>query len=249
MIFRRDGYRDIKKILALGAMLALGACAHQSAKPPIQKNLSQAYADAVRDAEIVEPNEISKNLTAITPLNPALEWSGDRQKVLVTTWTSWDGYDNSVGQTQALSREVWVTVVPEVKNFCRARYKFPEQTILRLEQLLGLPPGDNKTKFVEMWVSPSDLFRPSPDPEISDHEAELDFPVSDRFVTVSKEHKEWFKNLRKTSYGENGYPWTRLGYTYDWGNPESEVGLSEFVIRAGANVKVHSVTKTIKYCE
>ncbi len=64
---------------------------------------------------------------------------------------------------------------------------------------------------------------------------------------VSAEYIEWFTALQSKSYGENGYPWTRLGYTYDWGNPESEVGLSEFVIEAGATVKIHSVSGTADY--
>jgi len=45
-----------------------------------------------------------------------------------------------------------------------------------------------------------------------------------------------------------GYPWTRLGYTYDWGNPDSEVGLSEFVITAGATIKIENVYETAAYC-
>ena len=44
------------------------------------------------------------------------------------------------------------------------------------------------------------------------------------------------------------YPWTRLGYAYDWGNPQSEVGLSEFVIKKGALVQIHAVTFIDDYC-
>ena len=99
-----------------------------------------------------------------------------------------------------------------------------------------------------MWVKPDDLFRPSPDPEVSDHEAELDFPVSENFLRITSEYNKWFCKQKCKSYGRNGYPWTRLGYTYDWGNPDSEVGLSEFVIRKGAKVKINSVIKTERYC-
>jgi hypothetical protein len=35
-------------------------------------------------------------------------------------------------------------------------------------QLLGMPPNSNDTYFVEVWVKPSDLFRPSVDNEIND---------------------------------------------------------------------------------
>jgi hypothetical protein len=53
---------------------------------------------------------------------------------------------------------------------------------------------------------------------------------------------------RVTSYSNTGYPWTRLGYTYDWGNPKSEIGLSEFVIKNGAPIKIHSVVNADAYC-
>jgi hypothetical protein len=230
--------------------LLLSACSSTQ----ILKSSAELKADyerATRDAEIAEPGEIYKNLVAIIPANENLVWKKNDKNhfILVVTWTSWDGYAEMIGQEMLLAREVWVTVVPEIKNFCeQAKIRETEKN-LRLEQLLGLPPENGKTKFVEMWVDPNDLFRPAPDPEISDHEAELDFPVSERFVTISAGHKKWFNELKNNSYNENGYPWTRLGYTYDWGNPKSEIGLSEFVIRKGATVQVYSITPTAQYCQ
>jgi hypothetical protein len=123
-----------------------------------------------------------------------------------------------------------------VQDFCVADGLTGEDQTLRLEQLLGLPPNDGKTTFAELWVKPADLFRPSADPEITDHEAGLVFPSVTDFLTVSQTFINWFDALIASSYGEDGYPWTRLGYTYDWGNDESEVGVSEFVIRSGATV-------------
>jgi hypothetical protein len=236
-----------KIIIVLCVLLFIAACSHVPSVPP-QEDLKLAYLRAVEDAKIAEPDEICRNLTAIVPSNASLRWNESTGEVLVVTWTSWDGYDDFVGNSVKLSRDVWVTVVPEVKTFCCGRHIAPKSVSLRLKQLLGLPPDDEKTKFVEMWVVPDDLFRPSPDPEISDHEAEIDFPVSDRFVTVNDTYKKWFYDLKQASYGPDGYPWTRLGYTYDWGNPESEVGLSEFVIRSGATVKINAISKTANYC-
>lgn len=211
--------------------------------------LQQAYLQAVRDAATVEPQEISKNLTPIVETNTNLVWEGQpgSRRVLVLTWTSWNGYDDKVGQSIVTTRETWVTAAPELKDFCTT-YNSPQSNLtLRLEQLLGLPPANGKTKFVEMWVAPQDLFRPAPDPEISDQEAGLTFPQS-KFLTVSEAYVSWFNDLSSQSYGENGYPWTRLGYTYDWGNPNSEVGLSEFVINTGATIEVDAVTSTEDYC-
>jgi hypothetical protein len=212
--------------------------------------LERAYRDAVEDAKIAEPGEISRNLTAIVASNEDLRWKSleNAQYVLVLTWTSWDGYDDQVGQSMTLTRQIWVTAVPELKDFCTAHDATQVPLTLRLEQLLGLPPNDGKPRFVEIWVRPDDLFRPSPDPEITDHEAGLDFHTS-QYLTVSEAYVRWFDELKDASYGEKGYPWTRLGYTYDWGNPSSEVGLSEFIIDEGAMVEIHAVTGTEAYCK
>jgi hypothetical protein len=50
------------------------------------------------------------------------------------------------------------------------------------------------------------LFRPSPDPETTDHEAELDFPRSTRFASVSPDHVRWFNALREKFHGSDCYP-------------------------------------------
>jgi hypothetical protein len=143
----------------------------------------------------------------------------------------------------------WVTVVPELKNLLG---KSP--TLLRLDQALGLPPSaagqtlDN-TCILELYISPGNLFRPSPDPEVTDQEAELHFPpdgfrkydgaalvYSDMPCDVARcpdctssgkcgmtTYRNWFDNRRAYIYSQtavNGpYPWTGFGYTYDWGNP------------------------------
>jgi hypothetical protein len=159
-------------------------------------------------------------------------------------WTNWTGYREQLGKPSTASREMWVTLAPDLHQFIRS--DSAADKTLRAEQLLGLPPNNGKTWVYELWVNPIDLFRPSPDPEISDHEAELDFPQS-RYATISAEHQQWINDLKTKSYGPNGYPWTRLGYTYDWGNPNSEVGLSEFVIRPGATVEFKSATPTDDY--
>ena len=96
---------------------------------------------------------------------------------------------------------------------------------------------------MQLRVHPEDLFRPSPDPEVTDSVASLDFPAE-----VSQTHKDWIDGLMASSYGEDGYPWTRLGYTYDWAPGASEIGASEFVIRSGSTVGVDSVQSLAEYC-
>ena len=211
------------------------------------QDLLGAFRDAVNDAEVAEPGEISTNLTSIVESNDRLVWQGvpANRQVLAVTWTNWPGYDDFIGQTTTAGVDTWVTAVPDLQDFCQTEK--PAEPVLRLEELLGLPPGNGKNRFVEIWVSPRDLFRPSPDPEVTDHEAQLDFPDS-RFVTISDQYKAWFNDLKSKSYGENGYPWTRLGYSYDWGNPSSHIGLSEFVIPKGSPIEISSVVSNEEYC-
>jgi hypothetical protein len=224
-----------------------------AAAAPDMTALNEAYARAVKDAELAEPGEISRSLIAITEWEQNLIWNTESEpkRVLMVTWTSWDGYNGLVGQPTTIdaARTVWVTAAPELRTFCKGYTQGnPSADLsLRLRQLLGLPPGDQKTTFVEFWVTPDDMFRPAPDPEITDHEAELDFRRSGELATTS-EYEAWFNQQREASYVPPGYPWTRLGYTYDWGNPSSEVGMSEFVIHGGATVQVAQVYSTQAYC-
>jgi hypothetical protein len=133
--------------------IALTSCA--TLRPaPSQTELKQAYSNAVRDAEFAEPEEISKNLTAIVAYNKNLLWRGpaDKSQVLVTTWTDYEGYLKIEDQDYVIpqGRDIWVTAVPELRKFCQAQRLSSERLLLRLKQLLGLPPVSRKIWFVEI---------------------------------------------------------------------------------------------------
>ncbi len=215
--------------------------------------LPQVYYNALKDVEQAKSEEIYTNLTAIVKDNPMIQWQGDRLKVATFT-----NHKYEVGSTAPQPVDLWVTVVPELQNFCAGYNSNQENLVLRLEQLLGLPPSHKKSKnIVEFWVTSQDLFRPTPDPEISDREAELDFPQSNYFLTVSAEYKDWFNNrlnefnsqLKDIKPDKIPFPWTRLGYTYDWGESENHIGLSEFVVRKGAAIEIDSVSTVNDYCQ
>lgn len=207
--------------------------------------LKRSYSRAIQDAKDVEKAEISTELWPISAENDNLVKTAkeEEEKILVATWTSWDGYDNKIDSSMTLSREIWVTAVPQVQQFCQELNMSPNDLTLRLEQYLGLPANNGKTKFVEMWVKPADMFRPCADPEIDDTQCNLGFTEP-----VDPEHKKWMENLISSSYNENGFPWTRLGYTYDWGSVNSDIGASEFIVKQGADVTIKSVQTTAEYC-
>ena len=50
-------------------------------------------------------------------------------------------------------------------------------------------------------------------------------------------YRNWYSNRRTYVYSQTSvnspYPWTALGYTYDWGITPPHYGVSEFVINSG----------------
>lgn len=109
---------------------------------------------------------------------------------------------------------------------------------MRMIQLLGLPPDCNCDRLVFFYVPPSGLLRPTPDPEITDSEASLAFSVE-----APEHYRKWFAQNSLFSYhSETPYPWTRLGYTYDWhSGGSSKVGPGEFVVHPGVKLRVKQV--------
>ena len=227
---------------ALGALLLLVGCAGETSPAPEQP-LIERYRAAIIDAMVADDNEHSTNLIAVRADNPLLSWReiNGQKYVLVTTWTSWD--TAYVAEQQASARyDMWVTAVPELTRWWKAKYDGRTDTVLRLEQLLGLSPGRNKTKFLTIWVRPEDVFRPAGDNEINDVTAGPELPQA-----ADSSYRTWFNASIIYSYYPKTAPWTRLGYTYDWNGQYGERGLSEFVVRKGAYFVVHSVQPNSDY--
>jgi hypothetical protein len=279
-----SSFRSIVVALLVLSCVGLANC---SATSSAAGNPQDDYDAAVRDAQTTTAAKISKSLTAITVDNTALQWENGipGSRVLVATYidsqAACESYSNPAAagckenqECPAYGYNSWVTVAPELKN-----HLGNAPTLLRVVQALGLPPPatgkslDN-TCVLEFYISPANLFRPSPDPEVTDQEAELAFPLDgfrkyDDGALVYSEmpcdaaycsictgsgkcgmtsYRNWFDNRRAHVYTlPTPYPWTGLGYTYDWGNPVApHIGVSEFVINAGsAGVPVY--VKSVKW--
>jgi hypothetical protein len=211
---------------------------------PTQLSLNQMYTNAIEDAMVTKQSEVYNSLTAITENNSNLIWQGDpgNQSLLVVTWTKYAS-SYPVGETVNTTwGYTWVTAAPQIQTFFKDHVNPDTNATLRAAELLGLPPNTTDTVFVELWVKPQSLFRPTPDNEINDTVAQLTFPAS-----ATAGYKQWFNNNIIASYYPMNEPWTRLGYTYDWGNTKNHVGLSEFVLWPNSTVTVKSVTPTAQY--
>lgn len=239
----------ILKPLALTLILFQMSCQtfKQICKRPDDQTL---YQNSIEDAMSPAPSKVYSNLVAITPENKSLTTKtiNGEHYILVVTWKQNISYyqpylDSSFYNTG--DYPIWITTAPELLN--RMKAEKAKDVNKRLKQLLGLPPNAEYSYFLEFWVRPQDLFRPCPDNEITDNSCELCLPKD-----TPKDYVDWVNDNRISRYYDcdlyNKYPWTQLGYTYDW-NPKnkSHVGLSEFVIGTNKNIVIEAIYTTQEY--
>ena len=207
---------------------------------------------AITDAMNPTPEKIVDDLVAIVASNPRLVWRDidGTSHVLMTTLTgNTTYYEGSIGRAYDTgTHDIWVTAVPELHDHC-VRPDFARGDLaMRLRQILGLTPTAAVTAFVELWVTPAQMFRPAPDNEVTDTTAGLTMPPA-----TEGWYRLWFNTTRAAQYFQStvpkhdAYPWTQLGYTYDWGNPGHPQGVSEFVIKNHSTVVVRAITPVADY--
>lgn len=220
---------------------------------------TQLYQAALMDAATPEKREIYHGLLALDASTPGLEWgdpSPDAPVKMVTVMSEAAFLRHHAGrQPERLAPpewgRIWVTVVPELRDFCRALPGDAGAKALRVKQWLGLRPEGEYNRVVEIWVRPSDLARPCPDPEVTDTSCTLD---ENGAAVLDPDYSAWYKRNSESTYSAAGHPWTRLGYTYDWSppsdtsNPNRPVGASEYLVRPNAKFKVVGSQTLAGYC-
>jgi hypothetical protein len=220
-------------------------------------SLEHRYQQAVKKAAFVKEAKIATQLIPITATHPNLVWNADKSKLLVLTWKQQSAYEKFIQPNTKTPDNpdfaIWVTTAPQVQQFCQnfVQDENPDKAglDLRLKQYLGLDASWNYDVFVEMWVSPQDLFRPCVDPQIDDQQCELQFGKTLPQVKNIADYASFYKNLYFKSFrASGGVPWTGLGYTYDWGNPQTSVGASEFIVVPNAAYDIKRVVPTQDYC-
>ena len=257
------GRRDLVAALAGMFMVAwagggagVAVAASSDGADPLKR-----YIEAISDAAVPTPAKIDDRLVPIRRDNTALRWETEAadSRVKVVSWMSESAFQRFYSQPEELPADktappnwgtvMWVTAVPQVQDFCRSLGTRDTVAITsRLLQLFGLPPTGQNARFVEMWVSPKDMLRPCPDREVDDSRCEVD-TASD-----VDDYRTWFTGNYAKSYNASGFPWTRLGYTYDWApaddkaNPNKPKGACEFILRPGTPYTITGRYTTAEYC-
>lgn len=225
----------IKAICAVLVFLtALSGCKSKTA------DLNTLYESAVRDAAFADEDEILP-LVSLVESDPMTTWQNG--KVLLLTWHN---YPDSYPEGENVTIEwgyVWTFTDKEIASY-KDELKKCKDPETRLKQLIGLPPDCDYTTFTGFWVSPESVKRPAYRTDIVSGEMTTSFDEN-----VDEDFKEWFDENILGSYFDGAYPWTRLGYTYDWADNGTEYGLTEFLVSDKAEVTVEFTDTTAEFID
>lgn len=216
--------------------------------------LQVKYEAAIADAAEAKQEEIYP-LVTVTLESEGVTWDRDSTRVLVITFHDRpDIYDTD---TLVMSQEVWVVSEKELYSWYKANKTGVKDWDVRLKQLLGIRANAKYTHFSALWVKPMDLVRPAYQTDVKLDSMTLSFGEDFKDYDSDKEFKlsfkRWFDDNRAKAYDKKtGYPWTRLGYTYDWGAEGKKYGLTEFLILKDSHVRVQftkNVPTFVKWLE
>ncbi len=233
-------------VLCLGMVIVFTSCNNEEPEPQTvwYKNMEQLWSEyylGVEDAKVADASEIRDNLPVIARSNPQLSWieEGEGMVLVGSLMSEWHASSWYVDSLYPLGNfEVWVTIPYDFEARLRSAELCTDslECAMRVFQMLGLPPDSDNNTLVFFYADPNGMVRPSPDPEIDDSSASLEFSPG-----ASEEYIAWFEANSESSYnGTPPYPWTRLGYTYDWHNGgENEQGFGEFIVQPNTTIKVY----------
>ncbi|WPV68035.1 hypothetical protein [Chitinophaga sp. LS1] len=228
-------------------LIALLAVACKTTRDGYGSNepLDKVYNRSINQAMIADTTKTIDTLQTITAGNPVLQWKtiNGQQYVLMGTFMK---YPNSFPPGDSINNswgEMWLFIPNQMKYRLGSTFSPTSDTLLRLSQMLGLPPVNGNRYIAQVWVPAGKLYRPAGNPDVTTTHAG---PVLS--AGVSEEYKAWFNGYIISSYfqplapGGAHYPWTRMGYTYDWNPRVNRVGVSEFVLPKGCGIWVEKMT-------
>ncbi|AXY74225.1 hypothetical protein D3H65_09670 [Paraflavitalea soli] len=244
--------QHVLALFAIVSLIILEGC-RKDIDMPVAPDLNQLYATAIDDAMITENIERIDTLWPISNANSRLQWKTvhGKQYVLMATFMRFPSSYPEGDSITTTWGDAWLFIPQQMKMRIGGSFKADSDTLLRICQLLGLPPVNSRTNthIAEMWVPADSLQRPAGNPAINTTAAN-EVLISG----ASPSYTSWFNNYiiyayyhTLTSATDFHYPWTRLGYTFDWAPTAHEVGLSEYVLRANTGCWVNKTRTASGY--
>lgn len=207
------------------------------------------YQAAIKDAADVSEEKIYP-LVTISESSDKVTWNSNKSKVLMAVFTgNPDTYAEDA--TIKFEKATWAVSERELYLWFKEHGNGVRNWPFRFKQLFGMPRNATETHFAFVWVDPNDLMRPAFVSDVANSEMKTTLDENAGYSSEDAERMKWFKNwFDETSAsrfrpGDGARPWTRLGYTYDWGNRNEKYGLTEFIIVPNARMQVR-FTRNIK---
>ena len=163
--------------------------------------------------------------------------------------------------------DIWVSLSSEIGKACAGA----ANPVRKIQQVLGLPPAVAKSNVMtEFEVARDGLIRPCvgrgeidsprcefdiPDPPVDGADAAKLKDYYDRLRLVTEQMWESYrlgfprKHDGPFDYPDKGFPFTGMGWSYDWSSKSpSHFGVSEFVIKRDAAIKIVSEKSPAEFC-
>ncbi|WP_157305879.1 hypothetical protein [Chitinophaga tropicalis] len=240
-------------IVSLFCIATISSCSKDDDVVTPEVNADQLYAQSIMDAIWADSSEVIDTLWPIANTNAKLKWKtiNGQSYVLMATFMRFPGsYPEGDSITNTWG-DSWLFAPTQMKERIGSSFTASSDTIMRVCQLLGLPPVNarSNTHIAEVWVKPERLMRPAGNPSITTTTSSAVLSGG-----VSPEYSSWFNDYIIYAYyrplqpaNDYHYPWTRLGYTYDWAPGSKKVGLSEYVLQASSGIWVEKVRTASAY--
>jgi hypothetical protein len=243
----------------------------------LQRNLAVTDSSSIGPTSALDLTQTAKQLSGSDEkslnaywdaYNTAVEhvsvWRNEDVRPLKTPKVAADGTVEVVTATKydvtsPLYGDTWVTIVPELQTICR---HFTGDVAMQVRELLGLPPDHQIPNAVVMKVRSTDIFRPTPDPTpwtlcpcgnptASDCSFDPAVQCGNSFPKdVAPSHVQWIAaTTLSVRQMPHGFPWTHLGYTYNWKPGADPYGASEYVVRKGTQIVAFTKFSLGDYCK
>lgn len=222
--------------------------------------LHESYKQA---AKLTAPSNFEQvqPVVSLEAASEMVSWNSERNKILLVVWHN-DPEKFAEGRRIQLNDALWTVADKEFRKWYNENKDGVRNWPRRLHQLLGYSPDTTLTYFSTVWADPKDVVRPAyeMDPtkttmrtSFSDEPAEqsvtyypegYEAPAESAFGNKDEAFNMGFRNWfdETDAKYQRKRPlrlWTRLGYTYDWGNESQPYGLSEFIVMKDAEVIVN----------
>lgn len=199
-----------------------------------------AYESAVAMAAVLHPGSAVK-----------LETIGATESVVDVV-----NFGSRPPQESGRHYPVWVALPAQLRAACAGA----ADPVRRLQQILGLPRvAAQDLRIFELRVAREGLIRPcvgggdlaastcstdAPEPLPKDADAESLRKEYERMHFLAAQM--W--KSRRSGFSSPGYPFTGMGWTYDWSNVPDHVGVTELVVDRATKIAIAATKTPVEFC-